>query len=198
MELQIRSNGVKVTDGMREFIDRRVSKLDRLAEHVTESMLELKSEKTRTGAEIATAQITLRTGKHVLRAEAEDAEAAKAIDMAIDKLIRQVRKYNDKRTTRRKETKPVSELVEPVPVEASLPENFSFDDSQDGVGEEGDLAAAIARTKTFPMDPMGVETAIEQMELVGHDFFFFKNADDEKFSVLYRRRDGTYGLLSPE
>lgn len=195
MELQIRTNGVKVTEGMREFIDRRMSKLDRLAEHVTDATLELRSDKTRTGAEIATAQLTLRTGKHVLRAEAEDAEAARAVDIAIDKLIRQVRKYNDKRTTRRKTTAPMSELVEPVPVEATLPTDFQFDESED---RNKDLAAAVARTKVFQMDPMGVETAIEQMELVGHDFFFFKNADDEKFSVLYRRRDGSYGLLSPE
>lgn len=195
MELQIRANGVKVTEGMREFIDRRMSKLDRLADHVTEATLELKSDKTRTGAEIATAQLTLRTGKHVLRAEAEDAEAARAVDIAIDKLIRQVRKYNDKRTSRKKATAPVSELVEPVPVEATLPADLAFDESEDGAR---DLAAAVARTKVFQMDPMGVETAIEQMELVGHDFFFFKNADDEKFSVLYRRRDGSYGLLSPE
>lgn len=195
MELQIRTNGVKVTNGMREFIDRRMSKLDRLADRVTDATLELRSDKTRTGAEIATAQLTLRTGKHVLRAEAEDAEVARAVDIAIDKLIRQVRKYNDKRTSRRKSTAPVSELVEPVPVEATLPEDFSFDDSD---GKNPELAAQIARTKVFQMDPMGVETAIEQMELIGHDFFFFKNADDEKFSVLYRRRDGSYGLLSPE
>ena len=195
MELQIRANGVKVTEGMREFIDRRMSKLDRLAEHVTDATLELRSDKTRTGAEIATAQLTLRTGKHVLRAEAEDAEAARAVDIAIDKLIRQVRKYNDKRTTKKKTTAPVSELVEPVPVEATLPVDFTFDEGED---RNKDLAAAVARTKVFQMDPMGVETAIEQMELVGHDFFFFKNADDEKFSVLYRRRDGSYGLLSPE
>lgn len=195
MELQIRANGVKVTDGMREFIDRRMSKLDRLAEHVTDATLELKADKTRTGAEIATAQLTLRTGKHVLRAEAEDAEAARAVDIAIDKLIRQVRKYSDKRTTRRKSTAPVKELVEAAPVDVTLPEELHFGDDQ-GVPE--DLAAAVSRTKVFQMDPMGVETAIEQMELVGHDFFFFKNQDDEKFSVLYRRRDGSYGLLSPE
>lgn len=195
MELQIRANGVKVTDGMREFIDRRMSKLDRLADHVTDATLELRSDKTRTGAEIATAQLTLRTGKHVLRAEAEDAEAARAVDVAIDKLIRQVRKYNDKRTSRKKTTAPISELVDPVPVEATLPADFEFDESDE---KNKDLAAAVARTKVFQMDPMGVETAIEQMELVGHDFFFFKNADDEKFSVLYRRRDGSYGLLAPE
>lgn len=195
MDLQIRTNGVKVTNGMREFIDRRVAKLDRLADHVTEATLELRSDKTRTGAEIATAQLTLRTGKHVLRAEAEDAEVAHAIDIAIDKLIRQVRKYNDKRTTKKKSTAPVSALVDMPPVEADLPENFQFDETEDANKE---LAEAVARKKVFQMDPMGVETAIEQMELVGHDFFFFKNADDEKFSVLYRRRDGTYGLLSPE
>jgi putative sigma-54 modulation protein len=194
VELQIRANGVKVTEGMREFIDRRISKLDRLADRVTDAMLELKTEKTRTGSEISTAQLTLRTGRHVLRSEAEDAEVARAIDIAIDKLIRQVRKYNDKRTTRRKETAPMNELVEPVPVEAHLPEDFVFDEG----GANAALASAVSRTKSFQMDPMGVETAIEQMELVGHDFFFFKNADDEKFSVLYRRRDGTYGLLSPE
>jgi putative sigma-54 modulation protein len=195
VELQIRTNGVKVTNGMREFIDRRMSKLDRLADRVTDATLELRSDKTRTGAEIATAQLTLRTGKHVLRAEAEDAEVARAVDIAIDKLIRQVRKYNDKRTTRRKSTAPVSELVEPAPVEAMLPEDFEFDDTD---RKNKELAAQVARTKVFQMDPMGVETAIEQMELIGHDFFFFKNADDEKFSVLYRRRDGSYGLLSPE
>ncbi len=195
MDLQIRTNGVKVTNGMREFIDRRVAKLDRLADHVTEATLELRSDKTRTGAEIATAQLTLRTGKHVLRAEAEDAEVARAIDIAIDKLIRQVRKYNDKRTTRKKSTAPVSALVDVPPVEADFPENFQFDESETANKE---LAEAVARKKVFQMDPMGIETAIEQMELVGHDFFFFKNADDEKFSVLYRRRDGTYGLLSPE
>jgi putative sigma-54 modulation protein len=197
VELQIRANGVKVTQGMREFIDRRMSKLDRLADHVTDAMLELKAEKTRTGAEISTAQLTLRTGKHVLRAEAEDAEVAKAIDTAIDKLIRQVRKYNDRRTTRRKEAAPLKELVAVPPMEETIPTDLSFSDgAQEEEVPEG--LAAIARTKTFQMDPMGVETAIEQMELVGHDFFFFKNAEDEKFSVLYRRSDGTYGLLSPE
>lgn len=195
MDLQIRTNGVKVTNGMREFIDRRMSKLDRLADHVTEATLELRSDKTRTGSEIATAQLTLRTGKHVLRSEADDAEVARAIDIAIDKLIRQVRKYNDKRTTRKKSTAPISTLVEMPPVEADLPENFVLDESE---AANKELVDAVARKKVFQMDPMGVETAIEQMELIGHDFFFFKNADDEKFSVLYRRRDGTYGLLSPE
>lgn len=186
MELNIRSNGVKVSDGLREFIDKRMSKLDRLADHVVDAQLELKSETTRTGAETTTAQITFQTGKHVLRAEAEASEAAKAIDMAIDKLVNQVRKFNSRKS--RRGAKPLYEIVDPSPVTSEEPD---MDEIEEKIGK-------IARTKTFQMDPMGVETAIEQMELVGHDFFFFKNEEDQTFTVLYRRKDGSYGLLSPD
>ena len=195
MELQIRANGTKVTDGMRKFIDRKMAKLDRLADTVIDAQLELRTESLRNQAEITTAQLTLRTGKHVIRAEAEDAEAARAIDKAIDKLIIQVRKFSDKRTTRRKRAgRPEHAELVPSSDGVTLPEDFSFEDVPDGALEE----SLVARTKTFQMDPMDVDMAIEQMELIGHDFFFFKNEEDEKFSVLYRRRDGTYGVLSPE
>lgn len=208
MELQIRTNGVKVTDGMREFIDRRMTKLDKLAVHVIDAQLELKTEASRRGEhEVTTAQITLHTGKRILRAEAEDVEVARAIDQAIDKLIRQVRKYSDKRTNKKRRP-PTNELVAPVlPLEGApdsgelaaseetLPDDVNFDEA---VRDMDVFSQPISRTKTFQMEPMGVETAIEQMELVGHDFFFFKNDEDEKFSVLYRRRDGSYGILSPE
>lgn len=186
MELNIRTNGVKVSDGLKEFIDKRVSKLDRLADRVVDAQLELKSETTRTGAETATAQITLQTGKHVLRAEAEAPEIAKAIDMAIDKLVSQVRKFNSRKS--RRGAKPLYEIMDPAP--------FAEEEQEDEAMEE--RLGQIARTKTFQMDPMGVETAIEQMELVGHDFFFFKNEEDHTFTVLYRRKDGSYGLLSPD
>lgn len=195
MELQIRANGTTVTEGMRTFIDRRMSKLDRLADKIVDAQLELKTETLRSGAERTTAQLTLRTGKHVIRAEADDAEPARAIDLAIDKLIVQVRKFSDKRTTRKKRTtRP--DFVEAATTDdaAALPDDLAFDEIPDDVLEE----SLVARTKTFQMEPMHVDMAIEQMELVGHDFFFFKNEEDEKFSVLYRRRDGSYGVLSPE
>jgi putative sigma-54 modulation protein len=193
MELQIRANGTKVTDGMREFIDRRMTKLDRLADRVVDAQLELRTETTRTEAEITTAQLTLRTRKHVLRAEAQDVEAARAIDMVIDKLITQVRRYNDKRTSRKRRGGH-REYAATAATETALPGDLNLGDIPEGVTDEFE----VARTKSFQMDPMDVETAIEQMELIGHDFFFFKNEEDEKFSVLYRRRDGTYGILSPE
>ena len=196
MELQIRSNGTRVTDGMREFIDRRMSKLDRLAEHVVEANLELRTVENRTGAELTTAQLTLHTGRHILRAEESDAEPTRAIDAAIDKLIRQVRKYNDKKVSRRKRGTPTSQGSDASLASDASPLDELVDDADDAddVGEDTQL---VIRTKRFPMKPMLVEEAIDQMELVGHDFFLFHNADEEKLNVLYRRRDGTYGLLAP-
>src|SRR5665811_260248 len=114
MELQIRSNGTKVTDGMREFIDRRMSKLDRLADKVVDAQLELRTEHPRNGVPQTTAQLTLHTGHHIIRAEERSDDPAKAIDAAIDKLIRQVRKFNGKRQTRRRLAgeHPMSEMVD--------------------------------------------------------------------------------------
>lgn len=189
MELNIHTNGVKVTDGLREFIDKRMSKLDRLAEHVVDAQLELKTERTRTGAETSTAQITLHTGRHVLRSEAEAPEIARAFDMAVDKLVGQVRRFNDRRNKRG--GKPLNELVDAFPMDDSAGQDIPE-------GARDEALARVTRTKTFQMDPMGVETAIEQMELVGHDFFFFKNEEDQTFTVLYRRKDGSYGLLAPD
>ena len=196
VELQIRTNGTKVTEGMRQFIDRRMAKLDRLADKIVDAQLELRTEILRNQSESTTAQLTLQTGKHVIRAEAVDAEPAKAIDKAIDKLIIQVRKFSDKRSsTKKRAARPDFVEVETLPANGvALPEDLEFDEIPGGMLEE----SLVARTKTFQMDPMDVDMAIEQMELVGHDFFFFKNQEDEKFSVLYRRRDGSYGVLSPE
>jgi len=192
VELQIRTNGTKVTDGMREFIDRRMAKLDRLAEHVVDAHLELRTEETRTGSQMTTAQITLHTGRHVLRAEDRDTEPARAVDGVIDKLITQVRKYNDKNVSRRKRGAiPNGSVNDGSPI-------LTIDDRSslpNGASDEGD--DIVVRTKRFAMKPMLVDEAIDQMQLVGHDFFLFRNVDEDELNVLYRRRDGSYGLLAP-
>jgi len=192
VELQIRTNGTKVTDGMREFIDRRMAKLDRLAEHVVDAHLELRTEETRTGSQMTTAQITLHTGRHVLRAEDRDTEPARAVDGVIDKLITQVRKYNDKNVSRRKRGAiPNGSVNDGSPI-------LTIDDRSslpNGASDEGD--DVVVRTKRFAMKPMLVDEAIDQMQLVGHDFFLFRNVAEDELNVLYRRMDGSYGLLAP-
>lgn len=201
MELQIRANGTRVTEGMRDFIDRRMSKLDRFADRVVDAQLELRTEAPRTGRPITTAQLTLHTGKHILRAEERAEDPAKAVDAAIDKLIVQVRKFNDKKKTRRRRDgeKPLAqvETVEDMfPLDTDqIGELTTVDGETDDLDDEEELSM---RVKRFSMKPMIVDEAVDQMELLGHDFFLFHNADEDQMNVVYKRRDGAYGLLAPE
>jgi putative sigma-54 modulation protein len=191
MDIEIRSHGVKVSDGLRSFVDRRMSKLDRIAEHVIEAHLDLRADDRRNGNGQTIAQLTLRTGRHVLRAEERDQEAAKAIDAAIDKLIRQVRNISDKRSSRRRRGARYDQpAADGLTVSAT-----GADTEVDTVDDE--LESPVVRIKRFQMKPMMVDEAIDQMELVGHDFFLFRNSDEDELNVLYRRRDGTFGLLAP-
>lgn len=202
MELQIRSNGTKVTDGMREFIDHRMSKLDRLADKVVDAQLELRTETPRTGLPETTAQLTLHTGKHILRAEERSDDPAKAIDAAVDKLVVQVRKFNDKKKSRRRRAgeHPMTQMVTDEETAAlDIPESELPDTGNGEVDDFDEFEEELPlRVKRFSVKPMAVDEAIDQMELLGHDFFLFHNADEDQMNVVYKRRDGAYGLLSPE
>ena len=187
MNIQIRANGTKISDDLRDYIDIRIGRLDRLVDHVVDAQLELKKEKSRTGGQHTRAQITLQTGKHVLRAEVIDNEEARAIDQVIDKLERQIRKFNDKRNDRKGRTG-----VSNLSVQIAAPADSVL------MEDEVDDEARLVRTKRFAMKPMDVDEAIDQLELVGHDFFLFHNVDERQLNVIYRRRDGSYGLLGPD
>ncbi len=198
MELQIRATDTKVTEGMRRFIDRRMAKLDKIADKVVDAQLELRTETPRSGPPVCTAQLTLKTGKHILRAEERSDDPAKAVDAAIDKLIAQVRKFNEKRRDRRRRAgeHPMVEMAALdtiIPLDGQAATAVAEPDLDD---EDEDDELPI-RVKRFSIKPMTVEEAIDQMELLGHDFFLFQNADEDIMSVVYKRRDGAYGLLAP-
>lgn len=194
MDLQIRTIGTTVTDEMHDLIERKVSQLDRLAQKVVDAQLELRTVPLRSKSETTKAQLTLQTGRDVLRAEVRDPDPGRAIDTAFDKLITQVRKVNEKRITRRRRAgvdpavlpTNISELGDLLPTTAVAAAEAFADDETEG---------RVVRRKHFPMKPMHVDDAIDQMELVGHSFFLFLNAEDNRYSVLYRRDDGDYGLL---
>ncbi len=206
MELQIRDNGTRVTDEMHDLVNRKLEMVDKLVNNVVEAQLELRTENPRSGISETTAQVTIRTRRHVLRAEVRDTEPAKAIAEAMDKLVTQARKVNDKRARNRRRTTGVSEVfansVPPLAedqLETSSP--LPGDDevlAEDGFENEQDVIEdRVVRIKRFHMKPMQIDEAIDQLELVGHDFFLFLNADEDQLNVLYRRRDGDYGLLLP-
>lgn len=186
MEVQIKAKDYKVSPGLREFIQERVNKLDRFVGRVTEAKLELTHEHPRSGGERLTAQLTVATGRSVLRAEERHADVRRAVDLAVDKMCRRIKRHHSKRADRGKHP-PLAEFTAP-PAEGEL---LDLD------GDEEELVAEVVRTKRFPLKPMSSEEAIDQLELLGHDFFMFLNADDDRVNVLYRRKEGGYGLIQP-
>jgi putative sigma-54 modulation protein len=185
MDLTIRGNDVEITDELRQFANRRVDGFDRLLGRVVDAKLELRRVHQRTSADGVAAQITIQTGRNLLRAEERDTDAQRAVVKVIDKIERQARRYHEKRSDRHgPRPGPIDEL--PLPIDAGADQ------------DEPESVAALVRTKRFAVKPMDPEEAIEQMELLGHDFYLFHNAEEAQINVVYRRHDGTYGLLAPE
>ena len=193
MELQIRGNGIAVTDELRQFVSRRTAKLDHLLDRVVDAKLELRARHNRVGPDTTTAQLTIQTGRRLLRAEESDPDVNAAIDRAVDKLTTQLRRFHDKRSDR-KGPSPESIRTVDLPTIDAVDDDFILD----GDEAEADRLLGLVRTKRFSLKPMDVDEAIEQMELLGHDFYLFQNAAEETLSVVYRRRDGAYGLLIPD
>src|SRR6188472_3171486 len=102
MDLLVRGTDVTITDDLRAFANQRVSKLDRLVEHLVEAKLEIKRIHRRTGANYIVAQLTLQSGRDLLRAEEQDGDARKAIDLAVNKMESQIRKVNSRRISRKR------------------------------------------------------------------------------------------------
>ena len=194
MELTIRGADITVSPELREFAESRASKLDRFIEHIVDAKLELKRDHRRNNASYVVAQLTIQTGKDLLRAEEQDQDARKAINLVMDKMEKRVRRVGERRSSRKRAGVSAAEIAAPVVATVDTVEAAELDGfDADGLEEFG----AVVRTKRFAVKPMDIDEAIEQMELLGHDFFLFHNADESTMNVLYRRKDGSYGLLAP-
>ena len=134
------------------------------------------------------AQVTIRDNRGtILRAEERNGDMFAAIDAVMDKLYRQIERYRGKK--KRKHRGSGASIDEFAYAEEPLPlSDTAVDDERQ----------SIVRRKIFSLYPMSPEEAIDQMELLGHDFFIFFNTEEEAINVLYTRRDGNYGLLLPE
>ena len=177
MQLIIQGKNIEITDRLREYVEKKVGKLDRYLPTITEARMELSVEGAKSAKDRQVAQLTVRTRGTLLRAEERSADMFATIDAVVDKMYRQIVRYKGKRYGRGRgpgETPPVEIL------------------------EEEEATPRIVRTKRFQVIPMDEAEAVEQMELLGHDFFVFFNVNTNEMNVLYRRKDGNYGLIEPE
>lgn len=172
MELNIRGDKLVVTKAIKDYITDKLSKLDKYFEEVTKIKASVII-RVKNDEEII--EVTVPTGKFTLRAEEKHSDLYAAIDLVVDKLERQIRKNKTKLNNKYKNI-------------------LQFDLNTDTEVEE-DLAKIIKR-KNITTKPMDEEEAILQMELLNHDFFVFKNVDEECVSVIYKRKDNDYGIIN--
>lgn len=210
MEVTIRPKNFRLSDDIEESIRKR---LDRLARHIenlasAEVLLSQRPTKLNQQGFDYIVQVTIHTRHHnIIRAEVTHAELLTAADQAMDHLSRQVERFRSRYERRKKGAtglrhSPVtgdgvpSLTVDEQELVASIrEENGQARQSEEQADVE---TGAIVRTKRFTVKPMFPEDAVEEMEMLGHSFYVFYNAQEERVNVLYRRNDGNYGLIQPE
>lgn len=183
-KIEIVARNMRLTDNLKEYIEKKAVKLERHLQEIDEIRVEVTHVKSaRSATDRQVAQMTVHGKGFILRTEERAEDIRAAFDTALDKMQRQVERYKGKHYRGRGDGRSAAEVVE---------EEMPFDE------ETGELMPLIARRKKFIVLPMNEDEAVEQMRLLGHDnFFIFFNAERNSIQVLYRRRNGTYGLIEP-
>ncbi len=185
LEVEVFGRNMEINDRIKDYVNKKVTKLDRYLNGIEEARVDLAYIKSaRSAADRQVAEITVRGKGIILRAEERADDIYAALDKALEKLQRQMERYKGKHYRGRGNGRSAAARVEEETV----------------VEEEiEEQAPVIARRKHFVLTPMDEMEAIEQMTMLGHeDFFVFYNIGTNRINVLYRRRDGAYGLIEPE
>ena len=176
MKITLRGKNIEITEAIEEKVSEKLSQLDKsfiVSENVEAKVL------VRTYPYGQKIDVTIPTEYVLLRAEVVDQDLYNAIDLVIDKLEGQIRKYKTRLNRKSKDNKLAFNLASIEPLEE----------------EEEDV---LVKTKTITPKPMDMEEAIMQMELIGHSFFVYRDTETDAISIVYRRNDGDYGLIETE
>jgi putative sigma-54 modulation protein len=187
IEVQVYGKNLEVSDRIVDYVDKKVGKLDRYLSGIEDARVDVAYVKSaRNANDRQVAQITVRGKGFILRSEERADDIFAALDTAVNKLERQIERYKGKRNRGRGDGKTAADVV------SELGEM----DTQPSLTQE---LPVIAKRKRFGMVPMDEQEAIEQMNLLGHEnFFVFYNVANQSINVLYKRRDGSYGIIEPE
>ena len=196
MKLVIQGKNIEITDAIRSHVTQKIEKATahfKTSIHKVDVNLSVENN-PRIGPKQST-EVTLYLDNSVVRAEEARESLYASIDVVTDKITRQLRKYKDKRLQKDHTS------VRPTNVDAVINapdiEPESLADISEVMSHRPDLPKDVVRTKYFAMPPMTVEQARENLELVGHDFYMFRNADTNEINVIYERNHKGYGLLQP-
>jgi len=177
MKINIIGRKVNLKDSFKEKVIKKLSKFERFFGDEAEANVTVTLERNR-----QTVEITVRSRGYIYRTEQTCAEMEEALDKAVERLSGQIRKYKT-RLDKRMKTEVDASVYAPLEDDEDIAEEQEFE---------------IVRSKKFTVKPMDVEEAILQMNMLGHEFFMFRNIDTGEINVVYRRVDGNYGLLEPD
>jgi len=183
MELVIKGKNMEVEKAAQEYIKSKLNRLERHLPDITEVKVELVQEMTKSAENRFVAQVTITAHGTLLRGEERASNVYAAIDTVVDVLNRQIERFKDKLYRSRRRITPFRR-------------EEAAEEAQEEKAEEKE--SRIVKVKRFPVKPMTPEEAVDQMELLSHDFFIFFNPESDRFAVIYRRGDGNYGLIEPE
>jgi putative sigma-54 modulation protein len=174
MKVNVTGRNLVITDAIREQVEKKLSKFDKMFNSDIEASATFSVQKNKHIVEVT---IPLKNGA-LFRAEAISDDMYMSIDEAIDRISKQMKKHKTKLEKR-----------------FHANDSIRFEEIPDAV--EPIVESSIVKTKRFGVKPMGPEEAVLQMELLGHDFFVFLNGDTEEINVVYKRKDGDFGLIEP-
>ena len=187
MKLVIHGKNIEITDAIREYVHQKIEKAVSHFQNITNQVdVHLSVARNPRISTKQAAEVTIYANGIVIRAEESSESLYASIDLVADKIARQLRKYKEKRQDHK--TQPISTK------EAVAPETVAADLIGDRTPE---LPEEVVRTKYFSMPPMTLEEAQEQLQLVGHDFYMFHNAETGEINVIYERNHGGYGVIQP-
>ncbi len=187
MKLVIHGKNIEITDAIREYVHYKIEKAVNHFQNITNEVdVHLSVARNPRINPKQSAEVTIYANGNVIRAEESSENLYASIDLVADKIARQLRKYKERRHEKKTHAQSTIEGVVQQAVVTDL-----IGDRAPALPEE------VVRTKYFAMPPMTVAEALEQLQLVGHDFFMFRNAETGEINVIYERNHGGYGVIQP-
>lgn len=181
MRIKVTARNIELSGALERQIEKKLKKLDKFFTEDVTAQVRVSSEKN-----LAVIEVTIPFDGMIIRCEEKTQDMYASIDLVVDKLVRQLRRHKTRLSKRLREGAFVYSAGEEdfTPLETDEPEE--------------DAGPQVYRVKRFPVKPQDIEEAILQMQLLGHDFYVFSNASTGEVNVLYRRKDGRYGLIEPD
>ncbi|MDQ0231468.1 ribosome hibernation-promoting factor, HPF/YfiA family [Metabacillus malikii] len=182
MRFNVRGENIEITPALREYAEKKIGKLERYFEDSVDANVNINLKYY--NEQDSKIEVTIPMTELVLRAEEHNQDMYAAIDLVVNKLERQIRKHKTKVNRKFRET--------------GAPKFVFNNNVPEGNASEEEDTQELVRTKRFNLKPMDSEEAILQMDMLGHNFFVFTDAKTNKTNVVYKRKDGKYGLIEPQ